>query len=341
MKKFLALMLALCLLFSLAGCGKPETVRDFDKNDTPTTESTIQTQPTEPETQPSAPVESAISPILYKVTDNSGNVVWLFGSIHVGYEHFFPLPDHVIQAYESADALAVECDILAFEKDMSAQIEALRGLMYLDGTKIADHIPQALYDDAVAALTDAGVYMSALDMYKPILWGNFLDNALYDAAGTSSEFGIDMYFLNDAYQQAKPILEVESVQFQYDLLAGFSEQLQMELLESSLYSWGHQEEALQQIRELVDAWSTGDAVKLAELLTEEPEFESEEERLLYGEYNDAMLVQRNISMADWAEEALASGDSVFICVGAAHVVGPGAMAELLTQRGYTVEAVGP
>jgi uncharacterized protein YbaP (TraB family) len=52
-----------------------------------------------------------------------------------------------------------------------------------------------------------------------------------------------------------------------------------------------------------------------------------------------MVTQRNISMADFAEEALDSGKEVFICVGAAHVVGPGAMADLLTQRGYTVEVI--
>lgn len=62
---------------------------------------------------------------------------------------------------------------------------------------------------------------------------------------------------------------------------------------------------------------------------------------MYVEYNDAMMVQRNLAMADYAEEALASGKEVFICVGAAHVVGEGAMADLLAQRGYTVERITP
>jgi uncharacterized protein YbaP (TraB family) len=46
-------------------------------------------------------------------------------------------------------------------------------------------------------------------------------------------------------------------------------------------------------------------------------------------------------MADYAEEALKSGKEIFICVGAAHVVGEGAVADLLAQRGYTVELVTP
>ena len=44
-------------------------------------------------------------------------------------------------------------------------------------------------------------------------------------------------------------------------------------------------------------------------------------------------------MTDFAEDALASGKEVFICVGAAHIVGDGAMAQLLAQRGYTVTLV--
>lgn len=52
-----------------------------------------------------------------------------------------------------------------------------------------------------------------------------------------------------------------------------------------------------------------------------------------------MLIDRNLGMADFVEDALASGDEVFVCVGAAHVVGKDALVELLRERGYTVELV--
>lgn len=37
--------------------------------------------------------------------------------------------------------------------------------------------------------------------------------------------------------------------------------------------------------------------------------------------------------------ALNNDQNMFICVGSAHVFGEGGMADLLTQRGYTVEQV--
>ncbi|MBQ7160413.1 MAG: TraB/GumN family protein, partial [Clostridia bacterium] len=48
---------------------------------------------------------------------------------------------------------------------------------------------------------------------------------------------------------------------------------------------------------------------------------------------------RNIGMADKAEEYLAAGQKTFFAVGTGHMVGEGGIADLLTQRGYTVEKI--
>ena len=336
MKKIFAILLALCLLMSLSACGGTIPVENPTEITTtvPTTEPVTTTEPT------TAPVEDdTISPLLYKVTDGEGNTAWLFGSIHVGQNYFYPLPDYVTEAYENSDALAVEADMVTFNADMEAQTKALMKLIYLDGTTISDHIPQDLYTKAVDTMNECGIYLSALDMYYPVMWSNLLDSAQLQTLDANGELGIDMHFLNDAHETGKEIQEVESAEFQYGMMAGFSEALQIELLESSLYSYEHMDETNTELFELMDAWADGDEEALVTILNEEPEFENDEEALLYAEYTDAMITQRNITMADFAQDALTSGKEVFICVGAAHVVGPGAMADLLTQRGYTVELI--
>lgn len=63
------------------------------------------------------------------------------------------------------------------------------------------------------------------------------------------------------------------------------------------------------------------------------------EKRAYDRYQQALVTDRNLNMADFAEEALLSGDEVFVCVGAAHIVGDGALADLLDRRGYTVELI--
>ena len=339
MKKLCSVLLVLCLLLCACGVAEPKPT-EAPSTTVPTTAEKIPVT-TAPVTEPDdhQQTASSISPLLYKVTDADGNTAWLFGSIHVGQDYFYPLPDYVTDAYENADALAVEFDAVAFSKNLKAQTEAMSKLVYMDGTKISDHIPEELYNRGVEVLEECNTYMSLLDMYCPVLWFSLIESAQLEAFDVDTQLGIDMHFLNDAHDTDKEIQDVESADFQYSMMASFSEALQIELLEGALYSYDHPEESEAELMALIEAWATGNEDDLVALLNEEQTFESEEEALLYAEYNDAMLTQRNISMADFAEDSLTSGKEVFICVGAAHIVGPGAMADLLSQRGYTVEQI--
>ena len=334
MKKLVCLFLVLTLALGLYGCKFPTVIA---KEPTRPTETEPATAPTEPQTTPQP--NTSIRPLLYKVTDTQGHTLWLFGSIHVGYDYFYPLPDYVNEAYERSDAIAFEFDMRAFENNMSAQVEALSVLMYTDGTTIKDHISKELYEKSVAKLTEYGYYNQMLDYYKPVMWSSFLDNCLVDEMGLNSELGIDYHLLDRAYKDRKQILEVESPAFQYGMLANFSPELQTFLLEGSLASLDDKTQSMLDMETLVAFWAAGDEANFAGYLTEEEEFETAQERKLYEEYNNAMIVDRNLSMTDYAEAALKSGKEVFICVGAAHIVGPGAMAQLLAQRGYTVTMI--
>lgn len=334
MKRFCSVLLILCLLLSLCACGQSEPAQNAPETTTAPPTTQAPTYPTYP-----TGTESTITPVLYQVTDADGNTAWLFGSIHVGQEYFFPLPEYVTSAYENSDALAVECDVVSLSTDTAAQTKALMKMIYMDGTRISDHIPEDLYTQAVEALEGLGIYSPALDLYCPALWASLIEASMYETMDLSTELGIDMYFLNNALQAGKEIQEVESAEFQYSLMANYSLDLQIMLLESAIHSCNNIEEASAQLKELTDAWATGNEDTLVTLLNDEGEITSEEEAILYEEYTNAMITQRNISMADFAESALSSGKEVFICVGAAHVVGPGAMADLLTQRGYTVERI--
>ncbi len=331
MKKLLALLLVLALCLSMTACAT--------KNGT---EETTETPTTEAASDPSGTNESEAdgsTPLLYKVTGENGSVVWLFGSVHVGIEEMYPLPDYVLDAYNEADALAVECDVIAAQEDMGRMMELMQNMIYLDGTTIADHISPELYDAAVAILKENHTYMSALDYYYPVMWYSFIDSFMYANYGYDAEAGIDMTLLNMAKDEGKPILEVESVEFQYNMLASFSPELQEVLLQDAVDSYGT-EDAKVMLDGLLYAWCAGDEAAIAEYLSAESDEPMDPElEALLAEFTTAMETDRNIAMADYAEEILRSGGKVFICVGMAHILGDGAMVDLLEQRGYTVEAV--
>ena len=339
-RKLLCLLMALSLVFCLLGCS-----RFFEKESKatePLVDATPETSATTEPTQETEPpkTESTITPLLYKVTDDKGNIVWLFGSIHVGYDEYYPLPDYVYDAFDSADAIAFEIDMRAFEKDMNAQIEALSQLVYLDGTTIKDHIDPELYTKAVGILEKYGYYNKVYDSYCPAMWETLFSQILVEETELDPNLGIDYHLMDKAYEDGKEILEVESAMFQYGMMAKFSPELQELLLKGSVEYFDDLDTAKDELYEMVELWCSGDEQAFADYLAaEDDEIEDPAELALYEEYNTAMIVDRNLNMTDFAEDALASGKEVFICVGAAHIVGDGAMAQLLAQRGYTVTLV--
>ena len=145
----------------------------------------------------------------------------------------------------------------------------------------------------------------------------------------------------------KEILEVESSLFQIKMLTGFSNDLQLLMLEESMETTAR--ESWEGVWELYELWCAGDEAALREELsdevdmtdwTEEEIAEYEAEKHLIEEYNKAMSYDRNDGMLQKAIEYLESGDVVFYAVGLAHLLNNvNGLVDTLRDAGYTVELV--
>ncbi len=357
-RRLTAFILVFVMCFALVSCNNDGADENSDTTDSQTADADVGTaesstddsaevseeaesaaESTEETTENTAVSDSdTVAPLLYRVTDDDGDVIWLFGAIHLGREDYYPLPDYVTDAYENADSLAVEADIVAFENDYSLQIRALSSIVYTDGTTIEDHISPELYESAVEILEDFGSYNAALDMYCPFLWSSMIETLMMEDLGAKSELGIDRFFIETAYDDGKELIEIESVEFQYQMMGGFDDEIQTLILEMAVDSCGSYDEAAADIELLLDLWASGDEEDFAEYLSSDSGLTAEEAEI-YARYEKEMITDRNLTMTDFAETALEDGKEVFICVGAAHIVGDGAMAELLAQRGYTVKCI--
>ena len=341
MKRWIALLLSTVLVLSLLGCqqerSEPEdtTVQTTaealpeETTEKPTEETTEEV--TEPEEEPS-------SPILYKVTDSEGRFIYLLGSIHVATEDMYPLPEYVLNAYNSCDALAVECDIVSAEKDMSLAMEMAKSMVLTDGTRISDHLSEETYERAVEILEENHTYYGALDMYQPVMWYSLISSLAMEKAGVDVSLGIDRFFIEDALDQDKPLLEIESVAEQYSILSSMSMELQVAMLEDTVSYYDSAAYNLA-IRAMCNAWAVGDGEGLIAMMETDTGALPPEQAALLAESNDILLGQRNVNMTDFAKESLELGGSVFIVVGAAHVLGEDGMAAVLAQEGYTVEQI--
>lgn len=341
-RKILSFLLVILMCFSLIACEKETSSSDRGNNTTSGDYNKDGEKANNGEEGKSEEpqLESGKSnPLLYKVTDNKGNVAWLFGSIHVGEDYFYPLPDYVLDAFDNADSLAVEFDIVAFEKDITAATKMMQEFLITGGRTIKDYVSLDIYKKARKILQENSYYTSQFDYFLPVLWQDLIEGFVYDEIGVNYDLGIDRYMINRAYDKNKEVLNVESAEFQYGMMANYSPELQEILLESAIEGYYDKDAIKEELEEMLAVWAKGDEKEFSDMLSEEPEFKDEKEKKLYEEYNNAMVVERNKSMTDWAEKALKSGKEVFICVGAAHIVGPGAMAEMLRDRGYKVELV--
>lgn len=291
--------------------------------------------------------KSKVTPTLYKVTDKKGNIVWLFSSIHIGKKDFYPLPDYVMNAFESADALAVEFDLVAFEKDTAEQTKAMAKLIspnYSTRSHLVGDSAASIYRKAVEILDKNNMYNSSLnDYYKPVMWSTLIDNLTYQKAGAASEYGVDRHLLNRAKQKKKKIEEIESAESQYSMLAGFSDALQTKMLEDAIKGY-ESNTAKAELDTLMGLWGKGNASELGKLLNQDlsalmNETDTQKREIL-NEYYTAMYTDREYVMTDYIVNALNSGKEVFVCVGAAHIVrGSSIIDRLKIVHKCTVEEV--
>lgn len=273
-------------------------------------------------------------PLLWQVSAEDGTVLYLFGSIHMAKEGVFPLDERIMNAYAASDSLAVEADLIAYttNSELIAEMNAL--MSYPAGTDIYDEIDSEIVDEAYnIILAERGQAVAdAMLSLRPAVWANTLSNIAYTKAGLLAGYGIDTYFLNTAKQEGKEILEVESIEAQMEMMLGFSAETDLYLLQSSFAI----DEGVEAINQLYQAWLTGDEEELIAITTEDLEAATPE---IKEEYSQKMIIERNILMADAAEQYMAEGKNVFFLVGALHMVGEDGIAALLSDRGYTVTPI--
>lgn len=288
------------------------------------------------------PPKGTSTPIMYKVTGDDGQLLWLFGSVHVGIEKMYPLPEYVQTAFDSADALAVEFDILAYEKDIAAQVGTLQAFRLPEGWVITDCIDANTYNRARAILEDNDLYVSEMDYYEPILWSQFIDGLVDDKTlpliNASADLGVDRALLTAAKERNMPIVDIESAQSQTEMLASFSYTLQKQILLSSISSYNRKPTG-NELLHTIDLWSEGGVLAMEDYLFGGDSYGDWRTQQLNKEYMDKMIHERNNAMANYARKALESKQEVFLCVGLGHIIGETGLATQLKDYGYTVQLV--
>lgn len=257
--------------------------------------------------------------------ESNGNTVYLVGSMHIADESFYPLRKDFEEAFAEADYLGVEIDISKAAEEAQQKIVLDLG-SYQDGTTLKDHISSETYTQLGDILKQSGLESNALDTFKPWVVESTLASLKSMKAGYEASAGVDLYFIQKAIERKLPVIELESYESQLGMFNDFSKELQEKTLKATLDNFDVLDDSVNQMAEM---WKTGNDEQLLELTNS---FSDDEE------YNKAMLIDRNVGMADKIDGYLKNGkgEEYFIVVGAAHYLGDHGIVKLLKDKGYTV-----
>lgn len=254
------------------------------------------------------------------------NVLFLFGTIHVGKASFYPFPASVEAAIAASDKLVVEADITS--EDGLENIGAI--LSYPKGQTLVQHVPAALIERVKPQLTRYGIPQDVAMSMKPFVLGGLLSISEYARLGYDMTQGVDGTLIKRFRRDMKPVLELESQRGQLELMNNMPPDLQIAFLDNALTTL-EANLGSEQVTGMVNAWQSGDAQLLETVVAEANKHTKENARL-----EDVLLDGRHPAMMKKIEGYLASPDIHFVAVGSLHLVRPTGLLALLKKKGYEV-----
>jgi uncharacterized protein YbaP (TraB family) len=272
-------------------------------------------------------------PGLWEITAGK-HKCYLFGSIHNGAESFYPLPPAIIEAYASSKSLVIEArpDIARdpVEVKMIEQFIAING-RYPERGELFHNVSKETGDMLRAYCQENKLPQAKFDRLKPWVASSTIDDLELKKIGLDVEKGTDMYFVKKALLDKKQIVELETPRDQLEMFARMNPEMQELILADTLRQT---HDYKQRVERMIAAWKDGNLEAMRRVILIDPL--AEEPRL--KDFYVKLFDQRNAKMVAKIEKHLNS-ETVFIVVGAGHLVGEKGIIQLLQDRGFAVKQV--
>ncbi|WP_165312059.1 TraB/GumN family protein [Vibrio ziniensis] len=253
---------------------------------------------------------------LYWSATNGKISLTIIGSVHVGEPSMFPLPNNIYQTLAKSDGLIVESDTTIQQK-----------IVYPPTTKQAAQVlSQEQLFNLDQITTKFGLNAQQIHQLPPWSAALSLQFLQLQKLGYKTKDGVDLHLMQKAAEANIPLVPLETMQFQIDLLTHQPDDGK-ELLISIIDDWESNEDMTHC---MIESWKAGDKINLEKMmhLTE-----------MSPEMEQAFVTNRN---QDWANK-LSSGKFLptqqgqyVMIVGALHLIGKQNFIEMLEKKGFKV-----
>jgi uncharacterized protein YbaP (TraB family) len=266
------------------------------------------------------------SGLLWKATRN-GRAVYLYGTIHVAQRAWmFPGP-HVMHAVLASDTIALELD--PTDPDIVARLQKAI-LRRADTPTLPDTLRRRLQAQMATACVDA----EKLDALRPEMQAVSVEVLEGRQFGLYPDYGIDVFLAGMARGLKKPIRSLETPESQAGLLVS-DDPAETARSVGELLDELEDGKGARILQRLAGDWQRGDLDDLGGYPAWCGCLDTPRQRADFAQLVD----DRNPLMADKIVKWYAEGRSLFVAVGALHMIGRVGLPALLKARGFQVERV--
>jgi len=264
------------------------------------------------------------APAMWQVEGGAARIT-LYGTVHALPPGKTWLSDAARAAFTGADTLVVEVANSGDPVAMAGVVQRIG--MLPTPIPLASRLPADLRPRLASHLQGLGMPADSLDKFKTWLAAITILAIDMQRSGLDPADGVDRALIFMAKTAGKPVVGLETAQYQLGLFDALPEPEQRLLLGSAVIDAGA---AQDEVRALLKAWEAGDVERIR------AEFD---DGSLSPELEAALIIRRNTAWADWLVKRAAQPGGVFVAVGAAHMAGPDSLIALLQARGLNVRRV--
>ena len=286
----------------------------------------------------SAGPEHPVKPLLWKVEGPGlAEPSYLFGTMHLGDKAVVTLHPAAEEAFKKSAVLHAEVPL-----DMASQLASLDVMMRGDGKTLDEVIGEKLAKRLDLELKKINPELDSKP-FQPMKTWVMAYSLPYLPEQLAGIKPLDLVLWERAEMEGKKTAGMQEIKDQVVGFSELSEEEQTQFLGSSLdYMENERRDGRDRMKEAIEVYLSGDAVKIEALATEwMEELAGGKDGPIMKKLTQRILKDRDVIMADYIVATLKKDpESVhFFAAGAGHYVGGDSVPARLVKNGYTVTPV--
>jgi len=267
--------------------------------------------------------------------EQGDNVVYIFGSMHMGRSSWYPLHQEVEDAMRRSDVFVFETDLTDEGQMIAAPL--MMEHMFLENMTLSEFLEEGAFEHLMEVVATYGISYQAIRQFTPWTVSIMLADIAYNRVGISASYGVDFYVMGFAQVHNLPILSLNPIEHEIELAFNLTDELQ----HYAALSVENLDVAIQQVEQLVQAYETQD-IDLITTLVRESSITGDAPNPLEVYVIDVLVIGRSIEFAREVIRLLEETEEAttfFVTMGIGHLVGDdyGNVFNYLLNAGFQVE----